>query len=62
MDNTKKYFARVEDAGDGSGDAILVFSDDFAEEFGLLPGSKVDFSVENGVLIMRKVDENDKTL
>lgn len=60
MDNTKKYYARVEDAKDGSGDAILIFPDDFAEEFGLLPGSEVDLRVENGDLIMRKVDENDK--
>lgn len=62
MDNTKKYFARVEDAGDGSGDAILIFPNDFAEEFGLLLGSEVDLSVENGVLTMRKIDENDKTV
>jgi hypothetical protein len=61
VDNTKKYFARVEDAGDGSGDAILIFPDDFAKEFGLLPGQIVDLNVENGVLTIRKNYEHYKT-
>ena len=39
----------------------LLFLDDFAKEFGLLPGQIVDLNVENGVLTIRKNYEHYKT-
>jgi hypothetical protein len=57
MTDRFKLTARVENAKDGSDDLILIFPDEFAEEYGLIPGIKIDLSVENGSLLMRKVDE-----
>ena len=38
-----------------TGDAIITFPDDMMEELGWKEGDLLDFSVENGVFIVKKV-------
>jgi formylmethanofuran dehydrogenase subunit D len=54
---TKTYSTVVEDAPDGSGDAILSFPDEMIEELGWKEGQKLDISVdEHGRIILKALD------
>jgi formylmethanofuran dehydrogenase subunit D len=54
---TKTYSTIVEDAPDGSGDAILSFPDEMIEELGWKEGQKLDISVdEHGRIILKALD------
>ena len=54
---TKTYVSYVEDAPDGSGDAILTFPDEMIEELGWKEGQKLDISVnDSGLIILKALD------
>lgn len=52
---------QIEESPDGSGDGILTFPPELIEAWGILPGQIIKMTVEDGVLLLRKSNENAQT-
>lgn len=52
----KSYEGKIEDAKDGSGDGILIFPQEMIDDLGWKEGDVLDFSNEDGNIILKNLN------
>ncbi|MEJ2795774.1 hypothetical protein WAE56_20415 [Iodobacter sp. LRB] len=52
----KSWYSTIQDAGDDSGDGILLFPDKLLEESGWIEGDVLDFQIQDdGSVLLQKI-------
>ena len=49
----KQYMAAIEDANDGTGDAIITLPDELLEDLGWYEGTPLELEASDGCIIVR---------